>query len=119
LGATTIADGVKLDNLIQIAHNVRIGAHTAMAAQVGVAGSAEVGAHCLIGGQAGVAGHITIANGTKIQAQSGIAGNVKNPGTALFGSPAIDYAQYVKAYLVFKHLPEMEKRLRAVEKQLK
>jgi UDP-3-O-[3-hydroxymyristoyl] glucosamine N-acyltransferase len=118
LGATRIADGAKLDNLIQIAHNVQVGAHTAMAAQVGVAGSAEIGAHCLLGGQAGVAGHIRIADGTKIQAQSGIAGGIKEPNTAVFGSPAIPYSDYVKAYIVFKSLPEMERRLRRLEKEL-
>ncbi len=118
LGDTYIADGVKLDNLIQIAHNVRIGAHTAMAAQAGVAGSTEIGEHCLLGGQAGVAGHIHIADGTKIQAQSGIAGSIKEPNTAVFGSPAIPYQDYVKAYLVFKNLPGMERRLRQLEKEL-
>jgi UDP-3-O-[3-hydroxymyristoyl] glucosamine N-acyltransferase len=117
LGPTVIADGAKLDNLIHIAHNVRVGANTAMAAQVGVAGSAEIGENCLLGGQVGVAGHIRMADGTKVQAQSGIAGNVKQPNTAIFGSPAIAYADYVKAYLVFKNLPEMEKRLRALEKK--
>jgi UDP-3-O-[3-hydroxymyristoyl] glucosamine N-acyltransferase len=116
IGPTIIADGAKLDNLIQIAHNVRIGENTAMAAQVGVAGSAEIGANCLIGGQAGIAGHIRVADDTKVQAQSGIAGNIKQPNTAIFGSPAIPYADYVKAYLVFKNLPEMERRLRALER---
>jgi UDP-3-O-[3-hydroxymyristoyl] glucosamine N-acyltransferase len=118
LGSTTIGSGTKLDNLVHIAHNVVVGQHTAMAAQVGIAGSTEIGAHCLIGGQAGVAGHIKIANGTKIQAQSGIAGTIKEENTAVFGSPAIAYADYVKAYLVFKNLPEMERRLRTIEKTL-
>jgi UDP-3-O-[3-hydroxymyristoyl] glucosamine N-acyltransferase len=117
LGDTVIHDGCKLDNLIQIGHNVIVGAHTAIAAQVGVAGSAEIGVRCLLGGQAGIAGHIKIADGTKLQAQSGVASTIKEPNQAFFGSPAIAYGDFVRAFLVFKTLPLMEKRLRKVEKE--
>ena len=116
MGATVIETGVKLDNLIQIAHNVRIGAHTVIAAQAGVAGSTRIGPHCQIGGQVGIVGHTEIAEGTRIQAQSGIASAVKEPHQALFGSPAIPYGNYIRSYAVFKRLPEMEKRLRNLEK---
>ncbi|MBP6186020.1 MAG: UDP-3-O-(3-hydroxymyristoyl)glucosamine N-acyltransferase [Saprospiraceae bacterium] len=118
MGETVIEDGVKLDNLIHIAHNVRIGAHTVMASQVGVAGSTKVGKHCQIGGQVGISGHIEIADGVKIQAQSGIATAITEPGQAVFGSPAIGYNQYIKSYSVFKNLPELDKRLRRLEKKM-
>jgi UDP-3-O-[3-hydroxymyristoyl] glucosamine N-acyltransferase len=117
LGSTTIRSGAKLDNLIHIAHNVEIGAHSALAAQVGVAGSARIGAHCLLGGQTGVAGHISLADGTRTQAQSGIGSAVTTPNTALFGSPAIAYNDYVRAYIVFKDLPALARRLRALERE--
>lgn len=116
MGSTIIETGVKLDNLIQIAHNVRIGAHTVIAAQAGIAGSTHIGAHCQIGGQVGIVGHIQIADGTKIQAQSGVAGAIKEKDQAVYGSPAIPYGNYVRSYAVFKNLPEMEKRLRKLEK---
>jgi UDP-3-O-[3-hydroxymyristoyl] glucosamine N-acyltransferase len=115
LGSTTVREGAKLDNLVHIAHGVEVGAHTAMAAQVGVAGSATIGPHCQLGGQAGVAGHISIAKGTLVQAQSGLASSIKEEGTAVFGSPAIPYGDYVRAYIIFKELPALSKRLRAVE----
>lgn len=116
MGSTVIETGVKLDNLIQIAHNVRVGAHTVIAAQTGIAGSTRIGAHCQIGGQVGIVGHIQIANGTKIQAQSGVAGAISIKGQAVYGSPAIPYGNYVRSYAVFKQLPELEKRLRKLEK---
>lgn len=119
MGSTVIENGVKLDNLIQIAHNVRIGAHTVIAAQAGIAGSTQIGAHCQIGGQVGIVGHIQIAEGTKIQAQSGVAGAIKEKDQAVYGSPAIPYGNYVRSYAVFKNLPEMEKRLRQLEKEVK
>jgi UDP-3-O-[3-hydroxymyristoyl] glucosamine N-acyltransferase len=115
LGSTVIHKGAKLDNLIHIAHNVEIGQHTVMAAQVGIAGSTKIGKNCQLGGQAGVSGHISIADGTRVQAQSGISSSVKKTNTALFGSPAIDYNDYVRAYVVFKQLPELQKKLRALE----
>lgn len=112
MGSTIIKKGAKLDNLIQIAHNVTIGSHTVMAAQSGVAGSSHLGENCMIGGQVGVAGHLKIADGAMVQAQSGIASAVKNPGAKLFGSPAMDYHNYLKSYAYFKKLPEMVQELR-------
>ncbi len=118
MGSTYIRKGVKLDNLIQIGHNVEIGENTVIAAQTGVAGSTKIGKNCMIGGQVGFVGHLNIADGTKIQAQSGIASHVKTPDTSLFGYPAIGYRDYVKSYAVFKQLPDINKRLRALEKKL-
>lgn len=116
MGSTVIEQGVKLDNLIQVAHNVRIGAHTVIAAQAGIAGSTQIGAHSQIGGQAGIVGHIRIEEGTRIQAQSGVAGAIREKGQAVYGSPAIPYQNYVRSYAIFKQLPEMEKRIRQLEK---
>ncbi len=118
LGSTMIHSGVKLDNLVQIAHNVEVGKNTAMAAQVGVAGSAKIGENCLLGGQTGIAGHISLANGTRTQAQSGLGSTITEPGKAFFGSPAIDYNEYVRAYIVFKQLPALAKKLREIEKKV-
>src|SRR5690606_32917938 len=105
LGSTIIRTGVKIDNLVQIGHNVEIGHNTVIAAQAGAAGSTKIGKNCRIGGQVGFAGHLKIADGTKIQAQSGISASVETPGTAIFGSPAIPYNEYIKSYAVFKKLP--------------
>lgn len=119
LGATLIKSGVKLDNLIQIAHNVEIGENTAIAAQAGIAGSAKIGKNCLIGGQAGFVGHIKVADRTKVQAQSGVAASIDQPDTAVYGSPALPYANYLKSYAVFKQLPELFKKINALEKKIK
>lgn len=116
MGSTIIRQGVKIDNLVQIAHNVEIGEHTVIAAQVGIAGSAKIGKYCMIGGQVGIAGHLTIADGTKIQAQSGISSSVTEKNKALFGSPAISYNDYIKSYAVFKMLPELYKKMAKLEK---
>lgn len=116
MGSTRIGKGSKLDNLIQIAHNVQIGEHTVIAAQAGIAGSTKVGNFCQIGGQVGIVGHIQIPDGTKIQAQSGVAGNIKEPNTKLYGSPAIDYSNYLKSYAEFRNLPETVKKIRYLEK---
>lgn len=116
LGSTIIRKGVKLDNQIQIAHNVEIGENTAIAAQTGIAGSSKIGKNCLIGGQVGIAGHIHIGNGVKIQAQSGIGRNIKD-GEMIQGSPAIGYSDYNKAYVHFKNLPKIEDRLTKLEKK--
>lgn len=105
VGSTIIGKGVKLDNLIQVAHNVVIKQNTVIAAQTGIAGSTTIGANCIIGGQVGIVGHINIADKTQIQAQSGVAGNVKKENTKLYGSPAIDYNNYLKSYAIFKSLP--------------
>lgn len=117
MDATVIEEGAKLDNLIQVAHNVRIGKHTVLASQVGVAGSTQIGDNCMIGGQAGFAGHLKIANGTKIQAQSGLAQSVKEENTALWGSPAIDYKHYYRCAIVFRNLPDLQKKVDKIEKQ--
>jgi UDP-3-O-[3-hydroxymyristoyl] glucosamine N-acyltransferase len=119
LGSTIIQDGVKLDNLIHIAHNVEIGKNTAIAAQTGVAGSTKIGENCQIGGQTGMVGHITLADGTKTQAQSGVASSVKKPDTALFGTPAFEYGDYVRSHIIFKQLPDLQKTLRDLEKRIK
>lgn len=105
MGTTLIKKGVKLDNLIQVAHNVEIGEHTVMAAQTGVAGSTKIGAQCMIGGQVGFAGHLTIHDKTSIGAQAGIMGSTKKEGETLMGSPAFDLKQYLKCYALFRKLP--------------
>lgn len=117
LGSTLIKKGVKLDNQIQIAHNVTIGENTVIAAQTGIAGSTKIGNNCIIGGQVGIAGHITIGNNVKIQAQSGIGRNVKDDET-LQGSPAFNYGDYNKSYVYFKNLPKIMERFNIVEKKL-
>ncbi|WP_333600139.1 UDP-3-O-(3-hydroxymyristoyl)glucosamine N-acyltransferase [Flavobacterium sp.] len=106
LGSTIIRKGVKLDNHIQIAHNVEIGEHTVIAAQTGVAGSTKIGNHCLIGGQVGIAGHLTIGNNVRVQAQSGIGKNIAD-GETIQGSPAFNYGDYSKSYVHFRNLPKI------------
>ena len=118
LGSTIIKDGVKLDNQIQIAHNVEIGEHTAIAAQTGIAGSTKIGKHCLIGGQVGMAGHLVIADKVRVQAQSGIGKNIKE-GEAIQGSPSFGYSDYNKSYVHFKNLPKIVKRINTLEKNNK
>ncbi|MEY3369318.1 MAG: hypothetical protein RI973_2473 [Bacteroidota bacterium] len=117
LGSTFIRQGVKLDNLIMVAHNVEIGENTVIAAQAGIAGSTKIGKNCRIGGQAGFVGHIAVADGTQVQAQSGVAASVAEPGRALYGSPAIPYSDYLRAYAVFKKLPELYKKLNSLGKK--
>jgi UDP-3-O-[3-hydroxymyristoyl] glucosamine N-acyltransferase len=116
MGATIIRKGAKLDNLIQIAHNVEVGNDTVIAAQAGIAGSTKVGARSLIGGQVGIVGHIQLADGVRIQAQSGVNRTVKEEGAALYGSPALDYNQFLRAFAIFRKLPDLEARLRKLEK---
>jgi UDP-3-O-[3-hydroxymyristoyl] glucosamine N-acyltransferase len=118
MGSTVIESGVKLDNLIQVAHNVRIGAHTVVAAQAGISGSATLGKHCVIAGQVGVVGHLSIADRTTIGAQSGISRSVKEQGTTLLGSPGIDHKEQIKALVVFRKLPEMKKKLDLLEQKI-
>ena len=115
LGSTIIREGVKLDNHIQIAHNVEIGINTVIAAQTGIAGSSKIGKNCQIGGQVGIAGHITIGNNVRIQAQSGIARNVKD-NEILQGSPAIALTDYNKSYVHFKNLPKIVRNITDLEK---
>lgn len=114
LGSTVLRKGVKLDNQIQIAHNVEIGEHTVIAAQTGIAGSTKIGKHCMIGGQVGIVGHITIGDRVKIQAQSGIGRNVKD-NEVLQGSPALNYGDFNKSYVHFKNLPKIINRLDSLE----
>ncbi|MFT4697511.1 MAG: UDP-3-O-[3-hydroxymyristoyl] glucosamine N-acyltransferase [Flavobacteriaceae bacterium] len=116
LGSTVIKKGVKLDNQIQIAHNVEIGENTVIAAQTGIAGSTKIGRNCLIGGQVGIVGHITIGDNVRIQAQSGIGRNVKDNET-LQGSPALNYGDYNKSYVHFKNLPKTLERINNLEKK--
>lgn len=117
LGSTVIRRGVKLDNQIQIAHNVEIGKNTVIAAQTGIAGSTKIGENCQIGGQVGIVGHITIGNNVKIQAQSGIGRNVKD-NEVLQGSPALSYGDYNKSYVYFKNLPKIVKNINEIEKKV-
>lgn len=119
MDSTIIRAGAKLDNLIQIGHNVEIGENTVIAAQTGVAGSTKIGKNCQIGGQVGFAGHLKIADGTRIQAQSGIGSHITEPNSAFFGSPAIAYTDYVRSYSVFKKLPELYKTIHKLEQRLK
>ena len=116
LGSTVIRKGVKLDNQIQIAHNVEIGKNTVIAAQTGVAGYTKIGENCQIGGQVGFAGHLVIGNNVKIQAQSGIGKNIKDNET-LQGSPAFGYGDWNKSYVYFKNLPKLVKTINELEKK--
>ena len=119
MGSTIIKAGAKLDNLIQVAHNVEVGNNTVIAAQAGISGSTKVGNNVMIGGQAGVVGHIQIADGTKINAQSGVSKSVKSPNTAITGSPAYDYTSMLRSQAIFRNLPELEKRIMELENLVK
>lgn len=118
MGSTIIRRGVKLDNLIQIAHNVEIGENTVIAAQTGISGSTKVGKNCMFGGQVGIAGHIKIVDGTKIGAQSGIPGDVKKENSILLGYPAIDHRDFLRCSVVFRKLPELRIKVDALEKEI-
>ena len=115
LGSTLIKKGVKLDNHIQIAHNVEIGENTVIAAQTGIAGSTKIGSNCMIGGQVGIVGHLTIGNNVRIQAQAGIGKNIADNET-LQGSPAFNYGDYSKSYIHFKNLPKIVAELEELKK---
>ncbi len=119
LGSTIIRKGVKLDNLIQVAHNVEIDENTVIASQTGIAGSTKIGKNCMIGGQVGFAGHLTITDEVKIAAQSGIGKNIKKVGVVVQGSPAFDFGPYQKSYVLFKNLPKMREQIMTMEKELK
>jgi UDP-3-O-[3-hydroxymyristoyl] glucosamine N-acyltransferase len=116
LGSTVIRKGVKLDNLIQIAHNVEIGENTVIAAQTGIAGSTKIGKNCMIGGQVGIVGHITIADGVKIAAQSGVGSSVLKSGEIIQGSPAFSIGDFKRSYVVFRKLPELDQKVRELGK---
>lgn len=117
IGSTIIHAGAKLDNLIQIAHNVEIGSYTVIAAQSGVSGSTKIGKNVMIGGQVGIVGHITIADGSRINAQSGVTKSINAP-MAVTGSPAFNYAAALRSQAVSRNLPELEKRIKELEKQI-
>jgi UDP-3-O-[3-hydroxymyristoyl] glucosamine N-acyltransferase len=119
MGSTIIRKGVKLDNLIQIGHNVEVGENTVMAGQTGIAGSSKIGKNCMFGGQVGIAGHIKIADGTKIGAQAGILGDVKNENTTLLGSPAIDPKDFLRSSVLFRKLPDLKTRIDNLERDIK
>jgi len=116
--STIIRQGVKLDNLIQVAHNVEIGKNTVIAAQAGISGSSKLGENCVIGGQVGIAGHLVIANNTGLGAQSGISKSIPEPGEKMMGSPAFDVKEFYRSYAVFKKLPDLSYRLRELEKKV-
>ncbi len=116
--STIIRKGVKLDNLIQIAHNVEVGKNTVIAAQAGISGSSKVGENCVIAGQVGIAGHLKLANNTSLGAQAGISKTITKEGERLIGYPAIDIKEYFRSYAVFKKLPELNHRLRDLEKKI-
>jgi UDP-3-O-[3-hydroxymyristoyl] glucosamine N-acyltransferase len=118
MGSTIIRKGVKLDNLVQIGHNVEVGSNTVMAAQTGIAGSSKIGKNCMFGGQVGISGHLKIAEGTKIGAQAGILGDVKKENSVLLGSPAIDLKDFLRSSIVFRKLPELKKKIEELEKQI-
>lgn len=118
MGTTKVAAGVKLDNLVQIAHNVSVGENTVMSAQVGVAGSTSIGEWCMFGGQVGIAGHVRIASRTHCGAQAGIPGPVLKEGRTIIGSPAIDARKFARSAAVFNNLPEMFRQLNALQKEV-
>lgn len=118
IGSTVIKAGAKLDNLLQIAHNVEVGNNSVIAAQAGISGSTKIGNNVMIGGQAGIVGHIQIADGSKINAQSGVSKSIKTPNTAVTGSPAFDYTAALRSQAVARNLPELEQRIKALEKML-
>lgn len=119
MGSTVIRKGVKLDNLIQVAHNVEIGEHTVIASQTGIAGSTKIGRYCVIAGQVGFSGHITIADGSSFGAQTGITSSIKEPNKSWFGSPSMDFRRSMKSSVVVRNLPELEARVSQLEKLIK
>jgi UDP-3-O-[3-hydroxymyristoyl] glucosamine N-acyltransferase len=118
MGSTVIHSGVKLDNLIQLAHNVEIGANTVIASQTGISGSSKVGEQSIIGGQVGVVGHISIAKGSQIQAKSGINRPIEEEGKKWAGAPASSYTNHMRAQVVFHRLPELERKMEELERKL-
>jgi UDP-3-O-[3-hydroxymyristoyl] glucosamine N-acyltransferase len=118
IGSTIIRRGVKLDNLIQIAHNVEIGENTVIAAQTGISGSTKIGRNCMIGGQVGIVGHITIADNVKVAAQSGVATSITKKGEIVQGSPAYPVVSYQKSYVLYKKLPDLNYKIEQLQKEL-
>lgn len=118
MGSTILRKGVKIDNLVQVAHNVEVGENTVMAAQCGVAGSSKIGKQCMFGGQVGVAGHLHIADGTMLGAQTGISGNIKSPNQAFQGSPHMSAADFKRSSIALKQLPDLRLKVYDLERQL-
>ncbi len=118
MGATILRKGVKLDNLIQIAHNVEVGENTVIAAQVGISGSTKLGKNCMVGGQVGFTGHLTIADGVKIAGQAGVTKSIKKEGAMVRGMPAIDAGSFNRSSVIFKKLPELSGQFYALEKKV-
>ncbi len=118
MDSTIIKKGVKLDNLIQVAHNVEIGSNTVIAAQSGVSGSSKIGSNCMIAGQVGIAGHLKIASNTKIGAQSGISGTIKEDGKTVMGSPAFDLKKFYRSYAHFRRLPQVMEKMAELEQKI-
>lgn len=118
MGTTVVRHGVKLDNLVQVAHNCEVGANTVMSAQVGVAGSTKIGEWCMFGGQVGIVGHAVIGDHVMTGAQAGIAGSIPKGHVTIQGSPAIDYRNFMRSSVVFKNLPQMQRELDALKKEV-
>jgi UDP-3-O-[3-hydroxymyristoyl] glucosamine N-acyltransferase len=117
MGSTIIKKGVKIDNLVQIAHNVVIGENTVIASQTGISGSTEIGKNCIIAGKAGIVGHIKIADKTSIGANTGVSKSIKTPNTSIFGYMGFDPKEFLKSYTIFKKLPELQNKLQELEKK--
>lgn len=118
MGSTIIRKGAKLDNLIQIAHNVDIGENTVIAAQTGIAGSTKVGRGCMFGGQVGLSGHLTIADGVKFMAQTGVSNHVKTPNEVMFGTPALSSKKFTRSFILFKQLPEIRQEIEDIKRSI-
>jgi UDP-3-O-[3-hydroxymyristoyl] glucosamine N-acyltransferase len=116
MGSTIIRKGVKLDNLIQIAHNVEVGKNTVIASQTGVSGSSKIGENNIIGGQVGIVGHVTLAKGTQIQAKSGINKSIEDENRKWGGAPAQTFQSYMRSQVVLQRLPEMERKIEELQK---
>ncbi len=119
MGSTFIKKGAKLDNLIQIGHNVQIGENTVMAAQAGIAGSTKIGKNCQFGGQSAAAPHVQIADGVQVVPQSGIPNSIKEPGSVVMGTPAFNIREFQRSFIVYKQLPDLYKRVKELENELK
>jgi len=119
MGSTIIRRGVKLDNLVQIAHNVEVGENTVIAAQTGISGSTKIGKNCMFGGQVGIAGHLEIADGVKLAATSGVASSIKTQNDVQMGAPSFAHKAFLQSYVFFRKLPSMAQRISDLEKELK
>jgi len=117
LGSTVIKQGAKLDNLVQIAHNVEIGSNTVIASQSGISGSTKLGKNCVVAGQVGVVGHVEIADKVTLAAKTGLSRSVKQPGSVIFGYPAMDHKKYLRCHAVFRNLPELSQKVHDLEKK--